>query len=395
MSTFSYYAEIQKPNMFSHFSNILLLGVIQGLILGIVLLFRNKNTLASKILAIEILFISIALFFAYLYSINYHLKAPNIIGVISPLSFLWGPLLYVYVLAMTSAIEKIKLRHLLHFLPVLLLYVYYIPLYLSPAEQKILYVTATGNMKESLREIVINGLIYVQGISYTMAALYLLIKYTKEIKEYFSDIDKVRVLWLRVMVISVLLIWITSTTLFVLYHAKLIFPKYLGIENFSVTIFIYICGYFMLKQPEIFNSVREMINQTTASEEKKHSEKYEKTGVSESTRDKYVKLLKKYMELKKPYKDSEITLKKLADGLEMSPHHLSQVINSIYNINFFMFINNYRLNEAMDMLKNNENIETTILNIAYEVGFNSKSSFNSHFKTFTGMTPTQYRKQYF
>ena len=60
-----------------------------------------------------------------------------------------------------------------------------------------------------------------------------------------------------------------------------------------------------------------------------------------------------------------------------------------------MFINNYRLNEAMDMLKNNENIETTILNIAYEVGFNSKSSFNSHFKTFTGMTPTQYRKQYF
>jgi AraC-like DNA-binding protein len=76
----------------------------------------------------------------------------------------------------------------------------------------------------------------------------------------------------------------------------------------------------------------------------------------------------------------------------MSRHHLTQLLNEKVEKNFYTFINEYRIGEAIDRL-NDPSLQVNILSLAFDCGFNSKSSFNNYFKKITGHTPTSYRKQ--
>lgn len=100
--------------------------------------------------------------------------------------------------------------------------------------------------------------------------------------------------------------------------------------------------------------------------------------------------LNRIMEKDKPYLNPELTLNDLAEKLELSPRELSFILNSEFKLNFFNFINTFRINEAKHILSEKTN-NKTILEILYEVGFNNKSAFNRVFKEFTGFTPTEFR----
>jgi AraC-like DNA-binding protein len=89
------------------------------------------------------------------------------------------------------------------------------------------------------------------------------------------------------------------------------------------------------------------------------------------------------------YKDSTLTLRKLAHELNLSQHHLSQIINEQTQGNYYDLLNQYRINEAKDLLLHSE---MNVINIAYEVGFNSKSSFYTEFKRQNNCTPGQFKK---
>jgi len=93
----------------------------------------------------------------------------------------------------------------------------------------------------------------------------------------------------------------------------------------------------------------------------------------------------------KLYRDEDLTLKKLADHLSLKPNQLSEFLNNHLNRNFNSYVNFYRVEEAKKILI--EEMERTIISIAYLVGFNSKSVFNTSFSKFTGMSPAQYRKR--
>ena len=98
------------------------------------------------------------------------------------------------------------------------------------------------------------------------------------------------------------------------------------------------------------------------------------------------------MSEKKPYLENELTLAKLAEMLSVPQHHLSQILNEKLNQNFFDFVNNYRIQEAKKLLVSPDGGLLTILAIAEEVGFNSKSAFNNAFKKVTNTTPSEFRK---
>ncbi|MBI9069958.1 MAG: helix-turn-helix domain-containing protein [Melioribacteraceae bacterium] len=100
------------------------------------------------------------------------------------------------------------------------------------------------------------------------------------------------------------------------------------------------------------------------------------------------------IEIEQGYKDSKLTLLELSKEIKIPKEHISQVINSEFKINYNDFVNTYRVEEAKKMLEKNGSLNMQILQIAYEVGFNSKSSFNTAFKKFTGLTPTEYKKQF-
>lgn len=119
---------------------------------------------------------------------------------------------------------------------------------------------------------------------------------------------------------------------------------------------------------------------------------YLKSGLKKNDSKKYMDKIMNYMKREKPYLEPKLTLKQLADAFDVSTNYLSQLINENTEQNFSDFVNTYRVNEVKDKLKNPKYKRFTILAIAYECGFNSKSSFNSVFKKITGQTPRQYLK---
>jgi len=110
-------------------------------------------------------------------------------------------------------------------------------------------------------------------------------------------------------------------------------------------------------------------------------------------KNKEVEFLKDFMQGKEPYLDSSLTIQDLAEQVEMPVKDLSTLINLYMDKHFFDFVNEYRIEKAMQILKDPSQKELTVLEILYQVGFNSKSSFNTSFKKYTGKTPTDYRKE--
>ncbi|WP_346881116.1 helix-turn-helix domain-containing protein [uncultured Algibacter sp.] len=102
--------------------------------------------------------------------------------------------------------------------------------------------------------------------------------------------------------------------------------------------------------------------------------------------------IKSYMAKEEPFLDPSLTVKSLSEKISIPHRDLSILINQELGQHFFDFINSYRIEKAMSLLKNPSKKKHTILEILYEVGFNSKSSFNTAFKKHTGKTPTVYRK---
>lgn len=122
------------------------------------------------------------------------------------------------------------------------------------------------------------------------------------------------------------------------------------------------------------------------------TEKYAKSGLDEKEVTALSKKLEELMITQKPYLDPELSLKKLAGLMGVSTNNLSQVINSEKSKNFFDYINSFRIKELMNKLNSDENRQFTILSLAMDSGFNSKSAFNASFKKLTGLTPSEYLK---
>jgi AraC-like DNA-binding protein len=118
--------------------------------------------------------------------------------------------------------------------------------------------------------------------------------------------------------------------------------------------------------------------------------RYEKSGLDAGKMDEYEAALAAFMRKSKIYLDSDLSLEGLASRMKMSKHHLTQLLNERIMKNFYSYINEYRIGEAVDQL-NNPALQVNILSLAFDCGFNSRSSFNSYFKKITGHTPSAYR----
>lgn len=160
----------------------------------------------------------------------------------------------------------------------------------------------------------------------------------------------------------------------------------------TLTVIIYFLGYYGIKQKPIVSNDNPISQIETTPTQKP---KYATSSLKDIEKEKLIEQLTNSMENEKPYLNENLTLKELADKLEISPNNLSQIINEKFNKNFYEFINEYRINKVKSMLADPKNSHYSMLGIAFECGFNSKSTFNSVFKQFTGKTPTEFKKSDF
>ncbi len=123
------------------------------------------------------------------------------------------------------------------------------------------------------------------------------------------------------------------------------------------------------------------------------SKKYRTSTLSNEEREKYMQQILDFMETEKPYLDSELTLGKLADELTMVPYHLSEVLNEALGKSFYDFVNIYRVEAVKQYMADPKTSNLTLLGIAFDAGFNSKTAFNRAFKKATSLSPSKYRQK--
>lgn len=325
---------------------------------------------------------------------NYR-QFPNLIGWGDLLAFVHGPFLYLYILHLTTP-TKFSKKKLLHFLPVAFAYLLWMSFLLqNPAQKLLLYDQGFFSTYYKTIGIVTNVCIIISGIVYVLAAIVLLQRYKKKISEEFSNTDKISLNWLRYLIAGIAGIWV-----FVIFY-----PTAESIY-FSASLYICFIGFFGVRQQQIFkttntSSLSSTEHHTSSIQKENPSEasnvalppnkiKYDWSSLTEAEAELIFLELNKVMAQEKLYKNAELTLSKLADFLQLKDATLSQVINSKFNKSFYDYINSLRVDECVKMIADEKNQNYTLLSIAFDCGFNSKSSFNRNFRKFTGKSPSDF-----
>ena len=165
------------------------------------------------------------------------------------------------------------------------------------------------------------------------------------------------------------------------------------ISFIGLTILTFLFTIFGFHQPSIFEElVRYKEKEASPEEPADPRKKYARSGLKKKDVEKYISKIGKYMVIEKPYLDRELTIYDLSEQIKIPRHFLSEVINEHLGKNFYQFINDYRIEEVKQRMVDPAYAHLTILAIAYDSGFNAKSSFNTIFKEKTGMTPSEYQR---
>lgn len=189
--------------------------------------------------------------------------------------------------------------------------------------------------------------------------------------------------WLQRLIYGIVfmvLLWIT----------QVLFPDFPDFTSLGYFLAVYYLAYFALNQKEIYAFTEKgMIEVIEIIENKENTP--EKPILNPDLSTEKVKL-DELMAKEKPYLDNELSLPKLAELFETSTHQLSFLLNKGFNENFYDYVNRYRVEESKRLLIDKKFNHLSIVGIAFESGFNSKTAFNTAFKKFTGSTPTEFRK---
>lgn len=362
---------------------IILVGIGQGFFVSVLLLTLNRgNKAANRLLGILLSLFAISITgFVFIRTDSFR-HFPFLIGVPSTVIFLFGPLFYFYVKEITTHQFTFTSKENLHFIPFLTLIFFRIPFYLESPEEKLAALKNVIAMDENLIILIIQ---IIHLSIYLFYVKRMLDNYELRIKSNMSSIEKINMKWITTGMYAFIMIFGAMTLLILLFIAGInVYSIYITLIPLTVSIVILSIGYFGLTQPIIF--APEFGNNNKL-------KKYENSTLTPDNSEKYVDKLLKIMETDKPFLENDLTLQKLSEKLSISPHHLSQVINERMNQNFFDFVNGYRIEEAKKLLTEKRGELLTILAIAEESGFNSKSAFNIAFKKHTSMTPTEFKKK--
>ena len=151
--------------------------------------------------------------------------------------------------------------------------------------------------------------------------------------------------------------------------------------------------YFLLTVALLFYFMTySLINSSDNLLSKKALSKYKNSNLSDECVKKCSENLISIMEEERLYLNKKLTINLISEKLNIPKQHISEVLNIYMNTNFQDFVNSYRIEAFINHLKNGQHTHYSLLGLAYEVGFNSKSSFNASFKKFKGLTPSQFQK---
>ncbi|NVJ50952.1 MAG: AraC family transcriptional regulator [Gammaproteobacteria bacterium] len=365
---------------------IYLLALGQGVLVAMVLMFSRAPSAANtpeqtapkpvtsvehKILFFYILAMMLPLWEGYISLAPDALKPLSIPYLFWLLPWLYGPLLYLYVKAKCRKDFKLTKSDGKHF-----------TILLFP----ILVLSTLDSLQQSIPLLVIQrlswALVFSQMFTYIGFCFSEINRYQKLLANNYSYLEQRNISWLKKLLVGFVLIFLLDMGVYYLkafleLRAQWYFHTFVIVES----LYVVLIGFFSFRHPSVDpNSLVEP------------NPKYEKSSLDPHVAKRLAQRIVELMEHEAWYLQNDLTLQNLAERLNVSSHHLSQVINDQLNMTFYELVNEKRISAAKALLAE-EPQARTILDIGYEVGFNNKTSFNNAFKKFTGMTPSEYRRQ--
>lgn len=399
------------------------LPIYQSIILCILLFIQawKSNSTPRNILGLFLLLASINFTFNLLYRHRDLYALSWLYSIILPLIISLLPLFFLYILSVTTSNFKFGNRHLLHFIPALLIFVMNLPYLLLPeAERHALLVLGFNQESPSAMFSYLIG-VYILGIFiigniqlvfYLVLVVRIYRKHTAYIESHFSFTESFSIKWTRAVIIWFILFFAVNSFLFffgirqqpvrsIFYNsAMLLFTLFIGYNGLIQKELPVLAEPALLDAKPLNLQPEPVVTETLESENsdadtkknpclEKH--KYAGSSLSVVQAIKLKEKLEYLMDCDKCYLKKKLSIDDIADKLNTNSKYISQVLNTYHQKNFLTFINEYRIGEAKKLIASTENSKYSIMGIALMSGFSSKSAFNQAFKQIEGMTPSEFR----
>ncbi|WP_299431360.1 helix-turn-helix domain-containing protein [uncultured Aquimarina sp.] len=352
-----------------------LIAIFQGIVLSCIIIFRSRDSKPNLFFGLLVFLFSLSLLHLILeesiHAFNSKFPIPM------EFSLAYGPLAYFHVKYIKNPLRTFSWKDVLHFLPSLLLDVIFFLLLFTYVRFNLDWANENITLIQTIA-LVLGLFGIVQLATYT----YLIYRESVNMKPVLPGFEKVKT-WLRHLILSwcllvgFLLLAIPIALFFIkkLDTNSLYFYKPLGV---ILGLFIYILGYlYLLKYLKVIKNYKDRVRRIHFSKNEFNEKKEELLHA----------LTKNQL-----YKDSELTILKLAKHLDWPVNNLSRIINDTLHTNFTDLINSYRVEAFKQKLIESDSDKYSILGLSEEAGFNSKTSFYRIFKKETGMTPSDYVK---
>ena len=418
------------PPIINFNSLLLFLAAGQGIIFAILLYFRSKKSRKINIhLSIILIAFSIEIFQKFLIDTNYIFQLPLLVGANLPFDACIGIALYWYVRQLTHPERNNQQQTVFkHYAIFFLCFTLSIPYWLMDFDAK-LALMENGVISTQWSNMVFYSLgaqTFIKIISfsvYVFLSIKMLVAHKKRVKNVFSYRERVTLIWLTNMLWLFLFGLVKGVLGLVFFQESEDATSMMGfMEYFSVVVIFYI-GIMGMMQPRIYRRTeRSYINELKANELEANEinnesaslssnpqniltiesktvstpskNKYLKSALSNEDMTRIAKKLDSLMLTTPMYLDANLSMPQLADALSVSPNYLSQTLNLIYEMSFFDFINIQRIDFAKKQLLDPALSQKSVVEVAIDSAFNSRSAFYSAFKKHVGKTPLQYKKHH-
>lgn len=381
-------------------SSIFVIGIFLCSFLSVLLFSKAPKRLPDNILGVWLLCIAAYLLNYYLHYLGYWEKYPHLVGATHPFPLLFAPFVYLYVVTNLRQPQRLYWQDGLHFLPFAVTYVLMFPFLFgySAAEKAMIDQADYHSPYQWLFTISFIAFVIV-CVSYSVATYHKINQYEQIIGEQFAYNEGISLQWLRLLLIGFGIIFSVMIVGYVL-QFLLEIELAVNIELIFLGLFVLLIaligflgiryqGIFTTEKPKVLYS-SEKPEETEETEEPLKMPEYRKSGLKPEEAKNLHQQLLTLMATEKPYLEPKLSLSQLADSLGVLPNHLSQIINQYEGKNFYDFVNTYRVDEFIALAKKDTDKNFNLLGLAFEAGFNSKSSFNQVFKKIKGQTPSQF-----
>jgi AraC-like DNA-binding protein len=353
---------------------VILVGAIHGLIIA-AMLWQTKRGRpeANRWLAAIIALMSLNMLDALFIYTRLYMRWPHLLEVIDPTVLLLGPMAYFYARVVLELPVPRWPVQLLHAIPAACVFAAFTPFYLQPGEVKAATIAPLLYDPPTWLQL-LNGMRFLQSGSYLLAIGVLVYRHTHLTGASRRGTRR----WLGFFAVIGMAAWVTS----LITVAVGLSPISESLVQFVVAVLLFTVGYTGMFAPDLLYAVPAP-----------DPRKYSRSPLDEEASRRMFEQLLTIMREKKPYRSPDLDLQQLAALTGLQPHHLSQIINERAGLNYYRFVNGFRVEEATRLLSDPETSGLKLIAIAEESGFNSLATFNRVFKDAIGCSPSAYRSR--